>query len=361
MQLLYMSIFGVSLYQIVLSAFIILFALLFNRWLLPKIETLVCKILDRGGKGFLRKALTSFEGPIRFFVFITAVYIVLGLLVREEVMTQFSIFRWYRIMVILCLAKGIYNLMDTSSAIFQKFGQHYNLKTSAVIKSFVSKIARVIVVVMAISMVAKEFHYDLGALVAGLGIAGLAVSMAAKDTLANLIAGIVIVFDKPFDIGDWISNTEVEGVVEEINFRNTRIRAFEKEIITVPNLNLVSNALRNHSERRMRRVKFNMGFVYQTTKAELAQFVFSVREYLMQHEQISEEGINVTFDHFAESSLDVMILFFIETNEFLTYMKVKEEVNFKLMEIIEAQHLSVAFPSRSIYFENEFVSKEVNP
>jgi len=262
------------------------------------------------------------------------------------------IHRLYRVSIIITISIGFYNLLATSSVIFDRFGKKYRVQTSEVIKSFLSKIARVILVIIAITLVAKEFDYDLGTLVAGLGIAGLAVSMAAKDTLANLIAGIIIVFDKPFDLGDWISNSEVEGVVEEINFRNTRIRTFEKELICVPNLNLVSEALKNHSERKMRRVKFALGLTYETNSSQMIVFREAVEKYLMSLNEIDKESIVVRFSDFNDSSLDIMIMYFVKTTEYTEYMKIKESVNLELMNIVEKQGLSVAFPTQSLYFEN---------
>ena len=351
MNFLYYQIWGVSILRIVVSIGIILLAAILNKFIIKKILKLIQRIAGKSRVGFTSKVLESFEKPLINLVMITAIYVaIINILFQNE--NLIMIHRLYRVSIIITISIGFYNLLATSSVIFDRFGKKYRVQTSEVIKSFLSKIARVILVIIAITLVAKEFNYDLGTLVAGLGIAGLAVSMAAKDTLANLIAGIIIVFDKPFDLGDWISNSEVEGVVEEINFRNTRIRTFEKELICVPNLNLVSEALKNHSERKMRRVKFALGLTYETNSSQMIVFREAVEKYLMSLNEIDKESIVVRFSDFNDSSLDIMIMYFVKTTEYTEYMKIKESVNLELMNIVEKQGLSVAFPTQSLYFEN---------
>lgn len=197
----------------------------------------------------------------------------------------------------------------------------------------------------------QEWGYDVKGFITGLGLGGLAFALAAQDTLSNIFAGVVIITDKPFSIGDWIKTPDVEGTVEDINFRNTRIRTFSQALVTVPNAKLTSSTITNWSKMGKRRVTFNLGVTYGTSREKLEICVKEIKNMLEKHPDIHKETINVTFDSFGSSSLDIFLYFFTNTTNWSEFMKIKEDVNFKILCILEKEDVSVAFPSRSIYIE----------
>ena len=203
------------------------------------------------------------------------------------------------------------------------------------------------------SIIAQEWGYDVNGFVAGLGIGGLAFALAAQDSLSNFFGGIVIILDKPFSIGDWILTPNVEGTVEDINFRSTKVRTFAHALVTVPNATLAKNPITNWSKMGRRRITFNLGVTYTTPKEKLAKCVAGIETMLRTHEEIHPETIFVTFDSFNSSSLHIFIYCFTNTTAWGEFLKVKENVNFKILEILEQEGVSVAFPSRSVYFQNQ--------
>jgi len=254
--------------------------------------------------------------------------------------------------LIITFASGLYHMESIYEGLFHSFQYKLNRTSSAMIKQVTVKFIRLLIIVLAVAIVTSEF-FDVNGFVAGLGIAGLAFAMAAQDTLGSLFAGLSIILDKPFDVGDWILCEGIEGTVEELTFKSTRIRTFSKELVSVPNQILANNPISNFSKRGMRRVNFKLGLMYSTTKEQMLEVSSKIKEILIVDERIENENIIVRFDGFNDSSLDIFINYYTETIVYLEYLEIKEDINIQIMGVIEECKVTVAFPSTSIYFENE--------
>ncbi|MBL4753199.1 MAG: mechanosensitive ion channel family protein [Flavobacteriales bacterium] len=196
------------------------------------------------------------------------------------------------------------------------------------------------------------FKLNIGAMVAGLGIGGLAIALAAQDTLQNVIASFIIFFDKPFVVGDYIKVEGISGVVEKIGFRSTRIRTLEKSFLTIPNNMLVSNVLDNMSLRTFRRSKFQIGVLYETSIDQIKEIVRDIQAYIDEHEKTNQDGL-VRFGEFGDSSLNITVLLYVDTQSYDEYMMVLEDINFKIMEIVKKHGSDFAFPSTTVYLHKE--------
>lgn len=196
------------------------------------------------------------------------------------------------------------------------------------------------------------FQLNIGAMVAGLGIGGLAIALAAQDTLQNVIASFIIFFDKPFVVGDYIKVEGISGVVEKIGFRSTRIRTLEKSYLTIPNNMLVSNVLDNMSLRTFRRSKFQIGLLYATSIDQMKAIVKDIQAYIDGHEKTNEDGL-VRFEEFGDSSLNITILLYVDTQSYDEYMLVTEDINFRIMEIVKEHGSDFAFPTTTVYMHKE--------
>jgi MscS family membrane protein len=196
------------------------------------------------------------------------------------------------------------------------------------------------------------FQLNIGAMVAGLGIGGLAIALAAQDTLQNVIASFIIFFDKPFVVGDYIKVQGISGVVEKIGFRSTRIRTLEKSFLTIPNNMLISNVLDNMSLRTFRRSKFQVGLTYDTTIDQIKSIVKDVQAYIDKHEKTNQDGL-VRFEEFGDSSLNLTVLLYVDTQNYDEYMMVVEDINFRIMEIVKEHGSDFAFPSTTVYLHKE--------
>src|SRR5690606_34257097 len=213
---------------------------------------------------------------------------------------------------------------------------------------YISRAIRIVIVAVFFTIIAQVFGYEISGFVAGLGIGGLAISLAAKDALANFFGGIVIITEKPFNIGDWILTPSVEGTVEDINFRSTKVRTFAQALVTVPNSTLANENITNWSKMGKRQVQFELGVTFDTPRETLQRTIQRIEEMLQNHPGIHPETIFVKFDHYGTNSLNLFFYFFTKTTDWEEYLNIKQEVNFEIMEILEDEGVAIAYPTRTL-------------
>ncbi|MCF6139006.1 mechanosensitive ion channel family protein [Pseudalkalibacillus berkeleyi] len=335
---------------IALAIFIgfVLFRKLFTKYIFK----LISRTTDKSSTQVLHKILLAFERPLYvFFIFLGLYMAYQSLEISREVYQVPS--RLYRSSVILVITWGLVNLSSSSSILFNRFQHRLDLQVDQILIPFISRVLKFVIVAVSISVLAQEWGYNVNGFVAGLGIGGLAFALAAKESLSNLFGGIVIIIERPFSIGDWIQTPSVDGIVEDINFRSTKVRTFADALVTVPNANISNEAITNWTRMRKRRVFFNLGVTYTTPKDKLETCVKQIKTLLTEHKEVHPEFIEVRFDKYNDSSLDILIYFYTKTTAWINYLEVKEDINYRIMEILDREGVSVAFPSRSIYMEKE--------
>lgn len=197
------------------------------------------------------------------------------------------------------------------------------------------------------------FELNVANMVAGLGIGGLAVALAAKESLENLFASFTIFLDKPFVVGDLVTINGITGEIEKVGFRSSRIRTLEKSIITLPNKQLVDNMLDNLTNRTFRRLDYRIGVLYSTTLPQLHALTQALKEMLASRESIDKENIFVHFFDFAESSLTIRIICFTNLIGFADFMKEREAINLEIYRIVHECGCSFAFPTQTVHVHTE--------
>ncbi|MDG2018504.1 MAG: mechanosensitive ion channel family protein [Porticoccaceae bacterium] len=215
----------------------------------------------------------------------------------------------------------------------------------------VSKLFRVAVVITAILVIMQFLGYSISGLLAFGGIGGIAVGFAAKDLLANFFGGLMIYLDRPFSVGDWVRSPdkEIEGVVEDIGWRLTRIRTFDKRPLYIPNAVFASISVENPSRMTNRRIYESVGIRYDDI-ACMTPIVDQVTAMLREHEEVdSDQVIIVNFDKFAPSSLDFFVYVYTKTTQWVRYHEVKQDVLLKVAAIIEANKAEIAFPTSTLH------------
>ena len=246
----------------------------------------------------------------------------------------------------------LYNLTGESSLLFERMHKAYDIKVDKILFPFISKTLRLILIALAVTIIAEKWGYNIQGFIAGLGLGGLAFALAAKDAAANIIAGMSIILDKPFTIGDWVNSDSLEGSIENISFRTTKIRTIDEALIIVPNSKLTNEPLTNFSRRGKRRVSFSLELNYITSRQELETFVSRVRSMLENHPQVNKEGILVRFDKVSTASLDILVCYFADTPDFDEYFRVKEDINFEIVDILHQENISMAFPRTNVYLDD---------
>lgn len=309
------------------------------------------KLFNKSRTDIFRQILDAYEKPIHLLFVIIGLYIAVDFFpyLNQDSETFRSIIKSSFIVI---MAWGLYNLSSTSSLMLIKLNEEAGLEIDQILIPFLSKAIRVIIIAITASLILSSFGFDVNGFVAGLGLGGLAFALAAQEVIKNFFGGVVIITEKPFTLGDWVKTQTVEGVVEDINFRSTIIRTFAQGLVTVPNSTLANEAITNWSKMGKRQIMFNLGVEYSTPKEKLEKVVERINELLLNHDDIHKETIVVKFDKYNDSSLDIFLYFFTNTTEFDEYYNVKQDINFKIMEILEEEGVSVALPSRTIYMDN---------
>jgi MscS family membrane protein len=216
---------------------------------------------------------------------------------------------------------------------------------------FIIEIGKIFVYIFGIFIImGSVFNINITALATGLGIGGLALAMASKESLENLLGSFTIFFDRPFTVGDVVIVGSVTGTVEKVGFRSTRIRTFDKSLATVPNKKMIDAELDNLGLRSVRRVKFNVGLTYETSSNQIKAIVTDIQEMINLHKKTNQEG-RVRFQEFGSSSLDIMVMYFVDSPRWEDLIDVKEDVNYRIMEIVKKHKSDFAFPSTTVYLQ----------
>ena len=343
--------------MISLSILVIFFLLrkLFSK----KVIRLLLKLTLKTSTEVDERLVLSFKKPLNVFFLVTGVYlavVVLDVDVRVLLLTN----KLFRIATIILVAWGLYNFSSNTVRFFSSFQNKIKADQNELIGRFIAKILKVVIVALGIVLVFSELGYNVTGFITGLGIGGLAFALAAKDTAANIFGGIVIIIDKPFKTGDWIYTPKVEGTVEDINLRSTKIRTFANAVVIVPNADLTTDPITNWSRMKKRRITFSLGVTYSTPKEKIEIVMERIRELLKNHPEIHKQTIFVRLDKFSESSIDIFLYFFTKTTNWEKFLEVKEDINLNIIEIMNKENVSFAFPSRSIYLENNELPKLEN-
>ena len=214
-------------------------------------------------------------------------------------------------------------------------------KTARLLVPITRKLVRFTIILMGGLVALGMVGVDIAGVVAGLGITGIVVALAAKDSVENVFGSITIMFDMPFTIGDWVKIGTVEGVVEEINLRSTRIRTFEDTVINLPNANLIRASVENFGLRRSRRQRIALRFDYANPIARITPFLDATRTYLESVPAVVPGKSIVALNDFADANLGVFFQFLIEAGSQAEELAVREQVMLKILDLAAVHRLAI--------------------
>jgi MscS family membrane protein len=255
------------------------------------------------------------------------------------------------VFVIVTLAWYLFRLIHNASRNILKERQRKGEEVDPTTIDALGKLTRLSLIVVVVLVVLQTLGFSITGLLTFGGVGGIAVGFAAKDLLANFFGGLTIYMDRPFVVGEWIRSPDkdVEGTVEYIGWRHTRVRAFNKNPIYVPNALFTTIVVENPTRMTNRRIKQTIGVRYEDVK-KLPAIVDDVRSMLQNHPEIDTNAtLIVNFDEFADSSLNFFIYTFTRTTEWIKFHAIKQDVLFRIADIIEKHGAEVAFPTRTLH------------
>jgi MscS family membrane protein len=339
----------------------VLLGFIFKKLISKYLSHLLFKIVGtKGAEVGVDKFDALLTKPIGFFIMLSIIYLgsshinypeVWDLATENEVGLKMLINKGFSLIYVYSIFWIFLKVIDFIGLILNKRAEATENKMDDQLIPFIVEIAKIITYIFALVIVmGNVFEVDITALAAGLGIGGIALAMASKESLENLLGSFTIFFDQPFTVGDTVTVGTVTGTVEKVGFRSTRIRTFDKSLVTVPNKKMIDAELDNLGMRPVRRVKFNIGLTYETAPEQIKAIVTDIQEMINQHPKTNQEG-KVRFQEFGSSSLDILVMYFVDSPKWNDLIDVKEDVNYKIMEIVKKHNSDFAFPSTTVYLQ----------
>ncbi|MBQ3311934.1 mechanosensitive ion channel family protein [bacterium] len=231
--------------------------------------------------------------------------------------------------------------------------KHHNSQRLLSFCPIISKIAKVLVLFIIIASVMQAHGYSMTSLIAGFGIMGMAVGFAAKETIANIFGSFAILYDKIFDINDYVSINDIEGTVVDINLRSTRIKTLDNAVITLPN-NIVANAIiTNFSAIKNRRIDEIVGITYSSSDEKIQRAIDIIKGILRNNDDVITDDKLIYLEKLNSSSIDIHFQAYVKYGDIFSFWKIRENVIKEIVKQYRNEGIDFAFPSQSIYLTNE--------
>jgi MscS family membrane protein len=256
---------------------------------------------------------------------------------------------------ILAVASGVwlfYRMTEVLGEWLARKAAKTETKLDDQLVPLVQRTLKAFVVVIGSIFVLQNLDVDVASLVAGLGLGGLAFALAAKDTVANFFGAITIFIDRPFQIGDWVVIDKLEGTVEDVGFRTTRIRTFYNSLVTVPNAKLTGTPVDNLGMRRYRRIKTTLNLTYGTAPDQIQAFVEGIRAIIAAHPDTRKDYYEVHFVGYGPHSLDIMVYFFVQVPSWSDELKAKHEIFLSILKLAQDLKVEFAFPTQTLHVDS---------
>lgn len=342
---------GDSTMHWIVQVFIVVFGTLVINFIATRVLIRIDKALERTKTPWDNVLVHAAQKPIGVFIWLMGLSVaaeISGSEIEPGLSTLIQSVREVGVIVILmwfvlrCISESERNLIIST-------------KVDATTASAISKLLRASVVITSVLVILQTLGYSVSGVLAFGGIGGIAVGFAAKDLLANFFGGLMVYLDRPFVIGDWVRSPDqnIEGVVEHIGWRQTRIRTFDKRPLYVPNSTFSVISVENPSRMTHRRINETIGVRYSDF-SRLPTILAEIKDMIEHHEDLDTEQIfMVNFNQFGPSSLDFFIYTFTKTVDWRTFHNVKQDVLFKAMQIIEKHGAEVAFPTHTLHMSED--------
>ena len=345
------SFLGVGVGQGLLALLLVLIGFaargLISRWLIDVLK----RLAKRSETTFDDAVVDALAGPMKLVPVIVALFFSLNILQIGDQGTLRG-HQFVQSLVVIALFWALHNAVGPLSYVLQGVR---NALTPVMI-DWMTKALRIVFIIVGAAAVLQVWDIPVAGIVAGLGLFGVAIGLGAQDLFKNLIAGILILTEKRFLPGDWVKvDGVVEGTVEEINFRSTVVRRFDKGPVYVPNSKLSDSAATNFSRMTHRRTYWIIGVRYDTTVEQLKEIRDKVLGYVESHPEYAQAPEVSTFmrvDSFGPSSIDFMLYCFTKTTNWGEWLRLKEELAFFIKDTVEGAGTEFAFPSTSLYLES---------
>lgn len=338
---------GNTISHYVIAALFLVAALLLRRALTSLVFGWLRKLSVRTESTLDDKLLPALEAPVATFVMLVGIFgalKVLKLSAATDELVGYGSTVAFSLVTFWALLRAFDGLLDHAQEIALK--KHMGV---AAFMPWIKKSLLTIFVIFGVLMVVQSLGFDVKALLAGLGIGGLAFALAAQDTLANMFGSVVVAIDQPFKIGEVIKIQGNIGAVEDIGLRSTKLRLIDKSLMVIPNKTVAAEAIVNLSRFTGRRVEQVIGLTYDTTAAQMDEIVAEFRRLILAEDEVEAESVICYFRDYSASSLDIWMVFNVKDPDFHKHMQLRQRLSLAFMRAVEARGLSFAFPTQTVH------------
>ena len=291
--------------------------------------------------------LRSLQSPLARMAFYSGLYLALTSLPWAiPGLTKF-LFTAYKIATTLLFCQGLYNASEVADLLLASCSPE--IRSNKTLRSLLDTTYKVLVIILGVATCAQIVGFPIGSIVAGAGLIGLTISLAAQETASNIFSGIVILIDKPFAVGDWILVGDVEGEVIDINFRSIKIRSLDKTVSVITNSKVCSSTIVNCAMRSTRPYKFTLGVTYNTSRAKLEQLMADLTAMLEASPSVEKGSALVRLTSFGDSSINLLVSAYLLTNQAGTFLQMQNDLNLNVMDVMQKNNVDFAFPSTTVY------------
>ncbi len=293
----------------------------------------------------------TFYAPIKGFLKITGVYIAILLVkstfeLSDKVIDMIT--RIYKIIVIIFVANSLANSITRKSRFIKKIKEKSDKDIDDSATRILVRIIKAFIYVVAVFIIFAEIGYDLSGLVTGLGLGSVVLTLAAQDTIKNLLGGILIFIDKPFKVGDTIKISDYQGTVEDMTFRSTRIRTLDDSIVQIPNAQASTAVIENLSKIQKRRYKLDLDLVLDTKMDKMDKIKNQFMNLLTQNENVVKNSVNIHFTEIGLNGYRLTIICYINILDYIEFLDVKEDINKLMIEILNKNEIELAYDTKTI-------------
>ncbi len=345
--------FGIHLWQVVGVLILVICAVIFYKiftWFFDLILSNVAYQVghERIADKFIRPVAIPFS---LFFIFLLLILFVP--LLQLPFKTNYYLLLFIKALLPLFVTIVFYKIADVIAFYLMRLAERTESTLDDQLVPLVRRIMKIFVVIMGSLFALQNLNFDVTALVAGLSIGGLAFALAAQDTIKNFFGSLMIFIDKPFQIGQWIKAQEIDGEIEEVGFRSTRIRTFANSLITVPNGKLADMVIDNMGMRQFRRMNISLTIVYGTPVARIKQFVLGLRAIVDAHPKTRKDNYQISFNNLSAFSYDVLFYVFLLAPTWRDELTIRQELLVSILELAEKLEIEFAFPTQTLFLEGE--------
>lgn len=354
-QLPILSSLSPNIRELVLRSLVLIIALVViffaRRLLMLVIMKPLRRLTERTGNNTPERLFDIVMGPVRLVVIAVGLTITAQLLIPNDTFFRGFISMASRTLIIVAVLMLLYRLIDLIVPSSAHLATLTGIRIEERLIPFLRVGVKLIVLAIGVVIITQELGYDVSGFIAGLGVGGLAISLAAQDTIANLFGFASIVGDSPFSVGDSIKTPDAEGVVEHVGVRSTRLRQADQTLVTLPNNKLANSAISNLSRQRKRRIDILLRLSLGTSSTQMRELLSRLRKLLADWPAIEPKSQQVFFSKFSDTALEVIVRCYINKPTWAEMMVEQENIQLRAMEIIETLGMRLAGPTSPVVLQ----------